>query len=263
VRAWLRTSLVAAVLLVAAAAPARSTSEGDGDLAPDLKALKADELQLEFLGGGIRNLRFGTNAANFGSGPLELEPVADDCDGDGDFENDRTALQRIYHDDDGDGRFTRGTDVTWRTQRAGCFFFHDIHDHWHFEDFAAYRLHEFNEDGSIGPPIRASEKVSFCMLDALRAKRRNVPGMPKLRFYKGGCDGDTISGISVGWADRYGPGTQGQHIDITGVPDGDYCLAMISDPSDRFEELDEEKNSSQIRITLTSDSVTWFPYRRC
>ena len=238
-----------------------STRADEGDLLPDLKALKANEVRLKVLPGDVRHLRFTTQVANIQTGPLELQPIADDCNGNGDFSDDRTAMQRIYHDDDANGRFTREIDVTWRYERAGCFYYHLEHDHWHFEDFANYLLHEFDEDGSLGPPIRSSEKISFCMSDTFRA-RPKVPGSPRDRYYTQ-CGADDVSGISVGWADEYLRFFTGQHIDVTGVPDGDYCLVMDADPADRLEEVDELENDSKIRITLRDDSVRWRPYRPC
>jgi hypothetical protein len=258
----LTVGLVVGLLVTSSTPPAHSTGADAGDLAPDLKALKASDLSVEFLGGDVRRLRFTTEVANMQTGPLELQPVADDCNANGDFADDRTAMQRIYHDDDANGYFTRGTDLAWRFERAGCFYYHDIHDHWHFEDFASYRLHEFDEDGGLGPPIRASEKISFCVWDLFRAKRK-ARGAPRARYYRPNCGANSIRGISIGWADRYPAPLDGQHIDVTGVADGEYCLVILTDPIDRLEESNELNNASGIRIALTADAVEWLPYRAC
>jgi hypothetical protein len=250
--------------LLALAPAAHSKQRPGGDLLPDLQALKATDLQLEVLPGGVRHLRFGTEIANYGVGPLELQPIKDDCDKNGNFDDDRTALQRVFIDDDWNGYFTRGDDLSWDYEWAGCFYYHEEHHHWHFENFANYRLRSY-VDGRIGPVVRSSDKISFCMLDSIHPKP-GLRGSPRNRYYAEwpeGCGSDDISGISIGWADRYPPEREGQHIDITGLPDANYCLLIVADPADRIREKKNGNNTSKIKITLRGDTVDWFPYRRC
>ena len=87
-----------------------------------------------------------------------------DCDGDGDPLNDRKAFQRIFGDTDGDGVFTRGSDTVLSKRFAGCSIFHVAHDHWHFEEFARYRLVKPKTEDVVA----SSEKVSFCVRDSIR-----------------------------------------------------------------------------------------------
>ena len=158
--------------------------------------------------------------------------------------NDREAFQRIFGDADGDGTFTRGIDTVLGRRFAGCSVFHIEHDHWHFEEFARYRLVK----PSTGRLVASSEKVSFCVRDSIRFDAA-LPGSPSAPHY-GACTQDSVTGLSIGWADYYGSTLPGQELDIRGLPDGRYCLRNEADPADRLDESDEENNgrSTLVRI---------------
>lgn len=214
---------------------------------------------------GRRHLRLGNEIVNIHSGPLDLRPRAQDCDGNGDRTDDRTTYQRIYRDRNGDGYFTRDTDTAFRTVRAGCMHFHPAHDHWHFDDFALYALRAYRADGSIGSVIRSSGKVSYCVGDNYR-RFGWLAGSPARGYYgrpATGCKRDDVMGLSTGWGDLYGALTPGQFIDITNVRDGVYCLVSRADPLNKIVERNERNNRQRIRIRLTAGQVAWRPYRRC
>ena len=92
-------------------------------LLPNLVTLRIGDLSIRRTD-GVRLLRFANVIGNRGPGVLELYPVADDCDGDGDPQNDRSAYQRIYADTDGDGIFDRDVDEVAVERFVGCMFFH-------------------------------------------------------------------------------------------------------------------------------------------
>ncbi len=79
--------------------------------------------------------------------------------------------------------------------------FHEIHDHYHFEDFASYELYRVKS----GQLKEISEKVSFCVVDILNT-HSDLPGAAVSPYYEfEDCQTDSgIHGISVGWADIYG-----------------------------------------------------------
>jgi hypothetical protein len=197
-------------------------------------------------------LHLSNAIVNVGRGPLEMKPRAQDCDGNGHRQDDRTAYQRIYRDGDGDGVFRRKKDKQYGSHRAGCMFFHPQHDHWHFEDFARYSLHRFKANGSVGRAVASSDKVSFCIIDGFR-ERPELPGSPRSSHYVG-CDVDSISGISVGWADVYGAHVPGQELDVTGLEEGRYCLVQRADPSDKLDERREYNNRRRTGIMLRASS---------
>jgi hypothetical protein len=248
------------VLLLAPAFALPSAATGPGasaELLPDLVTRQPYRIFLEVTPRGKRLLRFSNEVVNVGIGPLELRPRADDCDGDGNLDNDRTSYQRIYRDANGDGAFTRGVDHRFRTRRAGCTRFHPAHKHWHFEALAAYTL----EAIPPGPALVAGKKVSSCVLDT-RHRLVKAPGSPRRRYYRS-CRRDSIGGISIGWGDVYGARVTGQQLDVTTLGDGGYCLRSYADPEGRLLESEEQNNSRGTRIELSGDTIVWKPYRRC
>jgi hypothetical protein len=197
---------------------------------------------------GVKQLRFATVMGNRGAGVLELFPVADDCDGDGEIADDRSAYQRVYVDTDGDGVFERSTDEAGPETFAGCSFFHPAHNHWHFEEFARFRL----VDRTTGRVVASASKVSFCIRDSLRFAA--LPGSPSTSVF-GDCTRDSTSGLSVGWADIYDASLAGQALDIRGLPDRRYCLAQVADPGRRLSEADESNNVTSTLLRIEGRTV--------
>jgi hypothetical protein len=243
------SAVAGAAALSALSAGTASAQVAAPELLPDLIGQPAQDLSIQE-SGGTRNLRLATTVANAGAGPLEVYPVSGgDCDGDGNPANDRLAYQRVFRDVDGSGDFSRAVDVDSAAHLAGCMIFHPAHMHWHFEDFASYQL---REPGS-GTVVAANSKVSFCMIDSSPFYPA-LPGFAASRFFTS-CDQDDAEGISVGWGDTYGSSLAGQTIDVTGLPDGDYCLAVTGDPSDILRESDEQDNEAVTPIFLSEASV--------
>jgi hypothetical protein len=247
------------------AQPAGATHVRGRQLLPDLVTRNPTDLYIQSFESGVRVLRLGNEFVNAHTGPLELRPRADDCDRNGDRTDDRTVYQRIYLDRNGDGYFTRGIDARFWTRRAACKRFHSSHDHWHVDAVALYGLRTYAPDGAVGPLVRSSGKVSFCVGDHRRRLRR-LPGSPRRGYYgagRTGCGQDDVMGLSVGWGDGYEPFRPGQYINVTGLASGSYCLVSRADPTNRFAETNERNNGRRIRIRLTRTSVVWRPIRRC
>jgi hypothetical protein len=80
--------LLAAALVLPSAAASPSVSRA---LLPDLVTRKPYKIFLELTPRGKRLIRLSNEVVNVGTGPLELRPRADDCDGDGNVANDRTS----------------------------------------------------------------------------------------------------------------------------------------------------------------------------
>ncbi len=171
------------------------------------------------------DLRLTSAIANIGSGELEIRGGA--IQG-----GTQDVFQRIY---DSDGT---STDVL-----AGTFIHHPEHDHLHFEEFAEFRLRAVTAGGGVGDVVADGSKVSFCLLDV---ERYGTPGPATPQFLSCG----PVQGISAGWADVYHRGLPGQSIDITGVPDGEYWLEVVADPTNRIIEANETNNVTRIRILL-------------
>lgn len=240
--------------VVAASAPAVA-GPGAPALLPDVILRPLSEIRIEKRV-GVKLLRFASIIGNGGAGVVELKPdsparsATNDCDGDGDPLNDRQAFQRVFRDADGDGVYKRGVDTVFDKRFAGCSLFHAEHSHWHFEEFARYQLVK----PKSGRVVAASEKVSFCVRDSIRFGA-TLPGSPASMHY-GECTQDSVTGLSIGWADYYGSTLPGQELDIRGLPDGRYCLRNEADPGDRLAESDEGNNGRSTLLRITGREVT-------
>jgi hypothetical protein len=55
-------------------------------------------------------------------------------------------------------------------------------------------------------------------------------------------------------SDHYGPSVEGQDVEITGVPDGRYCLSFVVDPAGNIVEGSKANNGASRLVDLGSDS---------
>ena len=186
-----------AVFLAAPSGPAVG-AEASAELLPDLQTqegwlnghLRLDVQHQRYRRWIRRYLRLDNEVVNLGSGPLELYPLSEDCDGDGKRRNDRTAMQRVYHDANDNGTFQRELDTAYTDYVVGCMVHHHRHQHWHFEGFAVYELYEIAQDGlRTGEVLRSSDKVSFCIIDI----HRHAGGDSA---YYNGCGRNAVQGLT-------------------------------------------------------------------
>jgi Lysyl oxidase len=183
-------------------------------------------------------LRLSNTIVNQGKGALELRP------GEVNSEGKQEVFQRIFNDD---GTFT--------DRLAGTFIYHPEHAHTHFEDFAQYNLRSVTADNGVGDVVASGDKVSFCLLD-VKKYTESIHGSARTQHYRT-CE--LFQGISVGWADVYHSGLADQWIDITDVPDGQYWLESVVDPSNRIVESNDSNNVARILITLGRPAGDDFP----
>ncbi len=188
--------------------------------------------------GGVTELAYATGMQNIGKGAFELRgttTIINNPDG----TQSQIVDQRIYNDD-----------LTFTDVPAGAFVYHPTHGHVHYDDFAVGRIRTRPtanwEDGSI---VAYGPKTSFCLLD-LSHNNPQLPGSPANSVYNS-CS-SKVQGISVGYKDIYSSGLDGQQIDITGLPNGDYWLEVEADPMNHVQETDETNNTTRIPISLTS-----------
>jgi lysyl oxidase len=129
---------------------------------------------------------------------------------------------------------------------------------FHFNNFALYTLSSVANNTGSG---QTSEKTSFCVEDTTQIDL-GLPGAPRSGVYTT-CNPD-VQGLSVGWGDRYGPNLDGQSIDITGDPEGDYHLTIATDPGTpnagdldgQLLETNESDNVSCIRLHINPAART-------
>jgi hypothetical protein len=134
--------------------------------------------------------------------------------------------------------------------------YHEIHEHYHFEDFARYELYHIDTSRLA----EVSKKVSFCVVDSHKFLPQ-LPGSPGNPFYRfeDCADAAGTHGISVGWADKYGAGTPGQEFDVTGLRKGEYCLVTRADPTNRLAEIatgGEDNNIQTAAIRFNPDQAS-------
>ena len=238
----LLASMALAVLLASGVALLSATPEARAApnyLYPNLKTLKPTELQDSGTAkiNGTRHdiLRFTNKVWNSGQGPLELRgKTVTTSTG----EKKTRVFQRIY---DGSGDYT--------SKAVGVFVYHRSHNHFHFGDFAEYKLRRLSSGDNNEPVIRIEgAKTTFCVMDTLM--QANLPGSPDSPAYNW-C-GEKRQGLSVGWADAYGWQLPGQFIDLgrarsgtPPLPDGKYLLRSVADPENRIYESPNRRNESR------------------
>ncbi len=184
---------------------------------------------------GRTYIRLSNGTPNIGAGKLHLRG------GDRYADGSQDVWQRVFRDDGS----------SWE-RLAGKFAYHAAHSHIHFDDWAVYRLRTRIDGDQVGPVVAEGVKTSFCILD-LQPYDVTLPGYkPSGEFHV--CDSQT-QGLSVGWMDVYSRSLEGQTIDITGVPDGEYWIESEVDPNNGVLEQDELNNVSRIPIVLSGGST--------
>jgi Lysyl oxidase len=140
--------------------------------------------------------------------------------------------------------------------RAGIMGFDNRHGHlhWHFEQFARYRL--LNSARTM--PIR-SHKQGFCIAptDPVDLLLRNAAWQPFFGFGGGfGFDCGSPSALwvremmPIGWGDTYEQSVAGQSFDITSLPNGTYYIQVIANPKKALHESNLSNDTSLRRIIL-------------
>lgn len=219
----------------------RPNSNSD-ELLPDLQVIESsitEGLRVDTTTiPGSALLRFTTEVANGGDGPLEV--WADEV-----LENNtQNVFQRTYL-----------ADGTSQDVEAGGFSYFEPHGHSHFDDFSQFNLREINPDGSVGELVASGDdKYSFCLLNI----RQPFPELTDNAIIADGRGGDScgdIQGISVGYSDVYNAELENQWIDITGVPDGDYWLEITIDPKDRLLETDNDNNTAIVQVSVDNPEL--------
>jgi len=133
----------------------------------------------------------------------------------------------------GDGDLVVGDRSDPNNPYAPYFVFSSCHGHYHIRDFSVYQL--LRLDGTVAA---AGHKQGFCMTDSLKYGENKSSGFD--------CHDQ---GITSGWGDWYFKQLDGQWIDITGVPEGDYIVRVEINLGGIFPEgANRYTNVIQVRI---------------
>jgi len=118
------------------------------------------------------------------------------------------------------------------------FVYSSCHRHYHFTEYADYRLLDMG--GNI---VARGHKQAFCLVDLWHPPGMGGDARPQFPD----CG---FQGISAGWADVYHRGLDCQWIDITGVPSGRYVLEVQINPAHVIQEHNYENNVGRAEVTV-------------
>ncbi|NGO13642.1 protein-lysine 6-oxidase [Streptomyces sp. HC44] len=182
-------------------------------------------------------LAFSANVWNAGPAPL----VVDGFRSPG--KNLMDAYQYFYDADGKEVGYAPTGTMEWDER--------DGHDHWHFTDFASYRL--LSEDQT--KEVR-SGKEAFCLAntDAIDYTVKNANWHPENTDLSTACGGkDAISVrevLDVGSGDTYGQYLPGQSFDITDLANGTYYIQVIANPEKRLQETNTGNNVALRKVII-------------
>lgn len=209
---------------------------------PDLVALPAWAVDIQ--GDNARTpevenerLTFAANVWNAGPSPLVVDG----------FRRAGEAVMDSYqyfYDSTGDqvGHAPVGS-MEWDPRAA--------HRHWHFRDFAGYRLLD-----SGGHEVVRSQKEAFCVAntDAIDLFVENAAWQPDHTDLHTSCgreDAQTVREVlATGHGDTYANSAPGRALDIHGLPNGTYYIQVVANPDHKLYETDLGNNVSLRRVVL-------------
>jgi hypothetical protein len=208
-------------------------------LCPNLRIAKPSELYVERTGDGHVLLRATSDVESRGRGPMELRGRRNGW-------HSMRVNQRIY--EAGGGHITVPSRVTLRFTDVGSYW---GGAYWKVHQLARFDLLRVRGDGSLGPVVRTSPKLNYCLRDLERTRpgRRSPP-----RRHYPGCRQDPyidhdVLGTSVGWSDIYPAAYSKQWIDVAGLR-GCFAYRMTVDPKEVLFESSENDNTSQVLVRL-------------
>jgi hypothetical protein len=226
-------------LTPAAARPTGRASVPEGPK-PDLRSLPAFGIEIgayQEEPDGRDYLSFSANVWVAGDSPLVVDgfrrPDEDVMD----------AYQYFYDTDGNQVGYALVGEMEWDD--------HDEHHHWHFTDFAQYRL----LDASRQLAVR-SGKEAFCLantdaVDYTLPKANWEPENTDLHSACGNISSLAVREVlDVGNGDTYSQYLPGQSFDITDVPNGTYYIEIAANPDKNLIESNPNNNTSLRKVIL-------------
>ncbi|MYU01012.1 protein-lysine 6-oxidase [Streptomyces sp. SID8350] len=125
------------------------------------------------------------------------------------------------------------------------------HEHWHFTDFASYRLLKADRKETV-----RSGKEAFCLAntDAVDYTVKNANWHPENTDLSTACGQENSISVrevlDVGSGDTYTQDLPGQSFDITDLPNGTYYIQVLANPENRLKETDLSNNSALRKVVL-------------
>ncbi|GGZ88122.1 lysyl oxidase family protein [Streptomyces bluensis] len=208
---------------------------------PDLRSLPAWDIAItDGEDGDVPGkdyLAFSANVWNAGPAPLVVDgfrsPGKDLMD----------SYQYFYDADGKQVGYTPSGTMEWDARKG--------HEHWHFTDFASYRL--LSEDQT--KEVR-SGKEAFCLAntDAIDYTVENANWHPYNTDLSTACGQQNSISVrevlDVGSGDTYTQYRPGQSFDITDLPNGTYYIQVIANPEKRLQETNLDNNVALRKVVL-------------
>ncbi|MET9804201.1 lysyl oxidase family protein [Streptomyces sp. NPDC006368] len=125
------------------------------------------------------------------------------------------------------------------------------HEHWHFTDFASYRLLKADRKEAV-----RSGKEAFCLAntDAVDYTVKNANWHPYNTDLSTACGQENSISVrevlDVGSGDTYTQDLPGQSFDITDLPNGTYYIQVLANPEKRLKETSLTNNSALRKVVL-------------
>jgi hypothetical protein len=217
----------------AASEPAGTSGGTVAGPTPDLQSLPAFDMSI---GPSGHHLRFSATVWNAGDSPL----VVDGFRRPGEVVMD--AYQYFFDADGNQTGYRQVGEMEWHEAN---------HQHWHFHDFARYRLLAADRTAVV-----RSKKESFCLANT-DAVDYTVPGAdwrPENTDLSSACGGrDTLSlreVLSSGSGDTYAQYRAGQSFNLEGLPNGRYYVAVEANPEGNLVESNPNNNVELRRVHL-------------
>jgi hypothetical protein len=225
--------------------PAGTKSVPKGGPRPDLRSLPAWGIQIGGYGDGGDGdgrdyLSFSATVWVAGQSPLVVDGFRRSS------ENLMDAYQYFYDAKGNQTGYAQVGTMEWDAR--------DGHHHWHFTDFAQYRLLDENAQLAV-----RSGKEAFCLANTDAVDYT----LPEANWRPDNTDLHTACGdqsslavrevLDVGSGDTYGQYLPGQSFDITDLPNGTYYIEVAANPADRLFESNTTNNSSLRKVILNGE----------
>lgn len=131
------------------------------------------------------------------------------------------------------------------------------HNHWHFTDFAQYRL--LGADKKL---VVKSSKEAFCLVntDAVDYTIASAKWRPSNTDLSTSCGQNTAVAVrevlDIGNGDTYGQFLPGQSFDVTTLKNGTYYVEVLANPSKKLAEVSTTNNSALRKVVLSGSGAT-------
>lgn len=201
---------------------------------PDLQSIPAWGIRIN---PGGNYLQFSATVWNAGSSPLVVDG----------FRRPNEAVMDAYQyfiDSDGNQTgYQKVGEMEWDNK--------DTHQHWHFRDFARYRLLDADKNAVV-----RSRKEAFCLANT-DVIDYTVPGadwQPEGTDLHTSCGGKGSRSLrevlSSGSGDTYAQFRAGQSFSLVGLPNGVYYISVEANPVGRLVEQKTDNNVALRKVTI-------------